>query len=102
MIDYGVKVASTSSSPVMKSKRNLTRFTYENTAFQGWRLCISRGGATFTKYYSDKHYGSGKKALDAAEAALEQVKDVIARSRRVNGKLSDATVRKVEKILNGS
>ena len=31
----------------MKSKKNLTRFTYETTAFQGWRLCISRGGKTF-------------------------------------------------------
>ncbi|MBB5352138.1 hypothetical protein HNR46_002379 [Haloferula luteola] len=84
----------------MKSKRNLTRFTYENTAFQGWRLCISRGGATFTKYFSDKQYGSGKDALVAAEAALEEIKDVISRSRRVQGKLSDSTVRKVEKILS--
>lgn len=86
----------------MKSKRNLTRFTYENTAFQGWRLCISRGGATFTRYYSDKNYGSGAKALEAAEQALEEVKDVISRSRRVQGKLSDSTVRKVEKILSKS
>lgn len=83
----------------MKSKRNLTRFTYENTAFQGWRLCISRGGATFTKYFSDKHYGGGRKALEAAESALEEVKDTIARSRMIQGKLSDTTVRKVERIL---
>jgi len=32
----------------MKSKKNLTRFTYETTAFQGWRLCLSRSGSTFT------------------------------------------------------
>jgi hypothetical protein len=83
----------------MKSKRNLTRFTYENTAFQGWRLCISRGGATFTKYFSDKHYGGGKKALQAAEAALEEIKDTLSRSRLMQGKLSDTTVRKIEKIL---
>ena len=38
----------------MKSKKNLTRFTYETTAFQGWRLCISRGGQTFMRYFSDK------------------------------------------------
>ncbi len=83
----------------MKSKRNLTRFTYENTAFQGWRLCISRGGATFTKYFSDKHYGGGKKALDAAARALAEIKDVISRSRLNQGKLNDTTVRKIEKIL---
>ena len=41
----------------MKSKRNLTRFTYETTAFHGWRLCISRGGATFRRYFSDKQCG---------------------------------------------
>ncbi|MEM9236963.1 MAG: hypothetical protein AAGB14_09300 [Verrucomicrobiota bacterium] len=84
----------------MKSKRNLTRFTYENTAFQGWRLCISRGGATFTKYFSDKHYGGGRKALQAAEAALEDIKATLSRSRLVQGKLSDTTVRKIEKILD--
>ena len=53
----------------MKSKRNLTRFTYETTAFQGWRLCISRTGKTFTKYFSDKKYGGPKKSLQAAEKA---------------------------------
>lgn len=86
----------------MKSKRNLTRFTYENTAFQGWRLCISRGGATFTKYFSDKHYGGGRQSLTAAEQALEEVKDTIARSRMIHGKLSDTTVRKVDRILDNA
>lgn len=95
-------IANPRNSTTMKSKRNLTRFTYENTAFQGWRLCISRGGATFTKYFSDKKYGGGRKALEAAEAALEQVKDTINRSRRVNGKLNTTTVNKVEKILRNS
>lgn len=84
----------------MKSKRNLTRFTYENTAFQGWRLCISRGGATFTKYFSDKQYGGGKKSLEAAEVALEAIKGTLSKSRLTQGRLSDATVRKVEKILD--
>ena len=85
--------------PEMKSKRNLTRFTYETAAFQGWRLCISRGGATFTKYFSDKTYGGGKKSLKAAETALEDIKTTISKSRLVEGKLSDATVKKVDKIL---
>ncbi len=83
----------------MKSKRNLTRFTYESTAFQGWRLCISRGGATFTKYFSDKSYGGGRKSLKAAETALEDIKATVSKSRLVEGKLSDATVKKVDKIL---
>lgn len=84
----------------MKSKRNLTRFTYENTAFQGWRLCLSRGGVTFTKYFSDKQYGGGRKALDTAENTLEQLKTLIDGSRRLNGKLTNVTVKKAEKLLD--
>jgi len=86
----------------MKSKKNLTRFTYETTAFQGWRMCLSRSGTTFTKYFSDKKYGGGRKALKAAEEALKQIKDVIESSRKVNGKLSKTTQNKVSKILKES
>jgi hypothetical protein len=86
----------------MKSKRNLTRFTYENAAFQGWRLCLSRAGTTFTKYFPDKKFGSGRKSLAAAEATLEELKQLVEGSKRVNGKLSATTVRKAEKLLEKS
>lgn len=84
----------------MKSKKNLTRFTYETAAFEGWRLCISRSGTTFTKYFPDKKFGSGKKSLKAAEAALVEVKALLDSARKVNGKHSASTVRKVEKLLD--
>ena len=90
------------SGPAMKSKRNLTRFTYENTAFQGWRLCLSRGGVTFTKYFSDKQYGGGRKALDVAEKTLGDLKNLLDSSKRVNGRLSNFTVKKAEKLLGGT
>ena len=83
----------------MKSKRNLTRFTYDTTAFQGWRLCLSRAGTTFTKYFSDKKYGGPKKSLSSAEKALSDLKQLVDNSRRVNGKLSQSTIRKAEKLL---
>lgn len=83
----------------MRSKRNLTRFTYEHTAFQGWRLCLSRGGTTFTKYFSDKQYGGGKKSLDAAESALNDLKALLDASKKVQGKLSPTAIRKAEKLL---
>ena len=86
----------------MKSKRNLTRFTYENAAFEGWRLCLSRAGTTFTKYYPDKKYGGGKKSLVAAETTLADVRTLLDSARRVNGKLSAGTVKKVEKLLSAS
>ena len=84
---------------MMRSKRNLTRFTYEHTAFQGWRLCLSRGGTTFTKYFSDKHYGGGKKSLDAAETTLSDLKTLLDSAKRVQGKLKPTAIRKAEKLL---
>lgn len=83
----------------MKSKRNLTRFTYESAAFEGWRLCISRAGTTFTKYFPDKKFGNGKKSLAAAEIALVEIKTLIEGAKRVDGKLSATTIKKAEKIL---
>jgi hypothetical protein len=83
----------------MKSKKNLTRFTYETAAFEGWRLCISRAGTTFTKYFPDKKFGGGKKSLAAAEAVLVELKALIEGAKRVEGKLSPATIKKAEKML---
>lgn len=83
----------------MKSKRNLTRFTYETTAFQGWRLCISRGGATFTRYFSDRQYGGARKSLVAAEAKLGELREFLDGAKRVNGKLPATSVRKANKLL---
>jgi len=86
----------------MKSQRNLTRFTYETAAFQGWRLSISRVGTTFTKYFPDKKFGDGKKSLAAAEATLAELKALIESAKRVNGKLSQTTIKKGEKILQSA
>ena len=86
----------------MKSRKNLTRFTYETTAFQGWRLCLSKAGSTFTKYFSDKKYGSERKALKAATTALDEVRELLDKSRKVNGKLSKATITKAQKLLKAA
>ena len=83
----------------MKSKPNLTRFNYETAAFEGWRLCISRAGSTFTRYFPDKKFGGGKKSLAAAEKTLVELKAIIEGAKRVEGKLSPATIKKAEKLL---
>jgi hypothetical protein len=83
----------------MKSKKNLTRFTYESAAFEGWRLCISRAGSTFTRYFPDKKFGGGKKSLAAAEKTLAELKALIDGAKRVEGKLTPTTVKKAEKLL---
>ncbi len=87
---------------MLKSRKNLTRFTYETTAFEGWRLCVSRAGTTFTKYFSDKNYGGGQEALRAAEQARAKLVRLIDNSRRINGKLSKATIEKAHQILKAS
>jgi hypothetical protein len=83
----------------MNSKKNLTRFTYETAAFEGWRLCISRAGTSFTKYFSDKKCGGMKKSLAEAQKALTEIKSILESSKKVDGKLSQGTVRKVESLL---
>ena len=83
----------------MKSIKNLTRFTYETAAFQGWRLALNRKGATFTKYFSDKKYGDESKSFAAAEAALAALKTLLDSAKLVDGKHTAATKTKVEKML---
>ena len=84
---------------MLKSKKNLTRFTYETASFEGWRLCLSKKGTMFTKYFSDKKFGTGKKSLVAAEKALTELKALLETSKLVNGKLTATTVKKAEKLL---
>ncbi len=50
----------------MTSLRNITRFTYEFTSFQGWRLALCRGKQNFIRYFSDRQYGGEDAALEAA------------------------------------
>ena len=83
----------------MKSIKNLTRMTYETAAFQGWRLAISRKGAAFTKYFSDKKYGDEAKSFAAAEAGLAALKMVLDGAKLADGKHTAATKAKVEKLL---
>ena len=83
----------------MKSKKNLTRFTYETTAFQGWRLSIARGGATFMRYFSDKQCGGPRKALKAAEAKLKELKELLDNAPRRDGKLTKTAEAKARKML---
>lgn len=83
----------------MKSKKNLTRFSYETAAFEGWRLCISRAGTNFARYFPDKKFGSAKKSLVAAEQTLKELKAIIDGSKRIDGKLTPSTIKKVEKLL---
>lgn len=58
---------------VMKTIRNITRFTYEFTSFQGWRVTLCRKQMHFTRYFSDKQYGGENESLAAAMATRNKV-----------------------------
>ncbi len=64
---------------VMKPIRNITRFTYEFTSFQGWRVTLCRHQIHFTRYFSDKQYGGEKEALDAAISMRNRVLESLRR-----------------------
>ncbi len=53
--------------------RNITRFTYDFTSFQGWRLAICRKGKHFTRYFSDKQYGSSDLSFRAAIGMRDKI-----------------------------
>lgn len=57
----------------MKTIRNITRFTYEFTSFQGWRVTLCRNQVHFTRYFSDKQYGGEQAALAAALSTRNRV-----------------------------
>lgn len=59
--------------------RHITRFTYEFTNFQGWRVAISRQGTTLARYFSDKQYGSPEQAKEHALAFRDMVLEEINR-----------------------
>ena len=52
------------------SMKNLTRYTREKTSFLGWRVCISRKGMMFTKYFA---YEGEQGALEAARALRDEI-----------------------------
>ncbi len=55
--------------------RHITRFTYEFTNFQGWRVAISRQGVSLARYFSDKQYGDSEIAREQAISFRDMVLD---------------------------
>ncbi len=53
--------------------RNITRYTYLKTAFQGWRVCISRNRQQFIRYFSDKVFGGEELSFAAARELRDRI-----------------------------
>lgn len=53
--------------------KNITRYTYETTAFQGYRLAICKNKRLFTRYFSDSQYGGAEAALQEAMRVRDNI-----------------------------
>lgn len=57
------------SKHTMMDDKYITRYEPskgKGYTYVGWRLCITRHGERFEKYFSDRSYGSAEHALEAA------------------------------------
>ena len=63
----------------MNNMRNITRFTYEFTSFQGWRVTLCRNQLHFTRYFPDKQYGGEAESYAAALAVRNLVLEKLRR-----------------------
>ena len=77
------------------NNKNITRYTYESTDFQGWRVSIQRCGRIITRYFSDLLYGSAKESL---RLALEYRDRVFAEMRQNRSNLAEYMDRELEKL----
>lgn len=53
--------------------KNISRYTYKKTAFQGWRLALRRQGEQFVKYFADRQYEDSTAAFKAAVALRNDI-----------------------------
>ena len=84
----------------MKSRKHLTRFTYERTDFQGWRLHMCKDGHSFSRYFGDVGHGGVKKALAHADKSREWLKQQLDSAKtNSKGKIGKRVANRIQKEL---
>jgi len=83
-----------------KEGKNISRYTYENSGFNGFRVCKSFLGESFQKYYSVKEYGSVTKARQAAIRGRDNLISFLSQVRLRNGKLTKADIARCKEALS--
>ena len=84
--------------PYMKNK-NITRYTYENTDFQGWRVSIQRCGRIITRYFSDLQYGSEEESFRQAVDYRDEVFAQMAQHKDDLPEYMDTELAHVQELL---
>lgn len=79
--------------------KNITRYTYENTDFQGWRVSIQRCGRIITRYFSDLQYGSEEVSQREAIAYRDRVFAEMSRRRDDLPQFMDEELERLQELL---
>lgn len=79
--------------------KNITRYTYENTDFQGWRVSIQRCGRIITRYFSDLQYGSEEVSQREAIAYRDHVFAEMSRRRDDLPQFMDEELARLQELL---
>ena len=88
-----------STRHTLMNNKNLTRYTYENTDFQGWRVSIQRCGRIVTRYFSDLQYGSEEESRAAAVEYRDAVLANMAAHRNDRPSYMDHELEHVQQLL---
>ncbi len=82
----------------MKNK-NITRYTYESTDFQGWRVSIQRCGRIITRYFSDLQCGSEEESFRQALEYRDHVFGEMAKHRDNLPQYMDEELEHLQQLL---
>lgn len=59
--------------------KNITRYTYDDSSFLGWRVAFCRNGRHFTRYFPDRTYGGKDRSLEAAMEVRDAMRHLLDR-----------------------
>lgn len=79
--------------------KNITRYTYESTDFQGWRVSIQRCGRIITRYFSDMQYGSEEQSFREAVEYRDYVFSEMAVHRDNLPQFMDDELERLQQLL---
>lgn len=89
----------TKEKKTKKVEKNITHYTYDTTAFHGYRVNKIFLGQQFCKYYSVKDFLTEEKALSAAQRGLKALNRVVENASLKNGKLTPTTIKEANEAL---
>lgn len=79
--------------------KNITRYTYESTDFQGWRVSIQRCGRIITRYFSDMQYGTEELSLREAVEYRDYILTALAEHRDNLPQFMDEELERLQQML---